>query len=305
VTDAALLLGRLPDRLGDGRVLDARAAEDAVGRVARQLDLDLYQAAEAIVALAEETIAGAARRLAARRGMQGDTALVAFGGAGPLHGNAVAAIAGFYPVVVPPLPGVMSALGFVAAIEREDVVQSLLRPLDDGAADEIAGLASKLVTLVRERLDSADAEIGCLANLRYRYADTVVSLPLDLAKLSIDDLAQRFASQHERRHGCRLDGPIELVGLRAFGSVGTPALPLRKLEHGGADASRALVGQQRVYLGGAFVSGNVYARQRLAAGNRLAGPALVTQADACTLLLPAHTAEVDAYGSLLIRPDRA
>jgi N-methylhydantoinase A len=304
VTDAALLLGRLPERLGDGRALDARAAEDALGSVARQLDCDLYQAAEAVTALAEETIAGAARLLAARRGMDGPAALVAFGGAGPAHGNQVAALTGLYPLVIPPLPGVMSPLGFVAAVPREDVVQSLLRPLDAGAVDELAGLAAKLVDLVRERV-GADAEVGCLVNLRYRRADTVVSLPLDPDNVAVADLAQRFAGQHERRHGCRLDRPIEIAGLRAFGSAGSPTLKLPALARGGADPSRALAGQQRIYLDGAFVTGNVYARDRLAAGNRIEGPALITQADACTLLLPGHVAEVDDHGILIVEPARA
>ncbi|MEQ9643022.1 MAG: hydantoinase/oxoprolinase family protein [Alphaproteobacteria bacterium] len=302
LTDANVVLGRLPTRLGK-LTLESRASEDAVGQVARRLDMDLYQAAEAIIALAEESIAGAARLLAARRGLDGDrAALVAFGGAGPLHGNAVAAINGMYPLIVPPLPGVMSALGFVTAPAREDVMQSLLRPLDTAHGDEIAGLLDKLADLVRERLgDAADAEIGCLAMIRYQRGDNVLTLPVDPATMDVADLAQRFVAEHERRHGFALDRAIELTGLRAFGTAGGLA-PERARTGRGGDTSTALTGQQRLYAGGEFVSANVYDRDKLGAGARIAGPALVTQSDATTLVLPGHVAEVDGHGALLIQP---
>lgn len=302
VTDASVVLGRLPNKLGK-LTLDTRASEDAIGQVARRLDVDLYQAAEAVIALAEESIAGAARLLAARRGLDGDrAALVAFGGAGPLHGNAVAAINGMYPVIVPPLPGVMSALGFITAPAREDVMQSLLRPLDDAHGDEIVGLLDKLADLVRERLgDAPGAEVGCLAMARYRRGDNVLTLTVDPADLDIANLRQRFVAEHERRHGFTLDRPIELTGLRAFGTAGGMVPERARMTRGG-DASSALTGQQRLFADGEFVSANVYDRDRLGAGARVVGPALITQADATTLVLPGHAAEVDGHGALIIQP---
>ena len=140
VTDANVVLGRLPPRLLGGKMmLDTKASEEAVAKIARALSLDLHQAAQGILDIVNENMLGALRLVTVQKGLDPrDFALVAFGGAGPLHGNAMAMLAGCYPTIVPPTPGVLSALGFLYSDVKNEFAQTFVRTIDEADPSQIA-----------------------------------------------------------------------------------------------------------------------------------------------------------------------
>jgi len=313
VTDANAVLGRLPDDLlGGGMTLDLKAAEEAVGRVARQLDVETHRAAQGIVDIANEHVAGALRRIAVEQGIAtSNVALMVFGGAGPLHGAGIAALTGSYPVVVPPNAGGLSALGCLQSDVRSDFVQAVMRDLAELSDGRVAEMLAKLEGYVRDELGAegvADGSVHLTFEADLRYAGQSHELALKVARdaLSVgglQDLAEQFAALHERLHGYRLDQPIELLNLRAAGTARTGEIDLPRHDLEGEDPAAAMLGQRRVYFDGAGVNADVYDRQRLRAGNALRGPAMITQMDSTTVVPPNHTARIDAYLNILIVPD--
>ena len=315
VTDANVVLGRLPPQLLGGKMLlDAKAAEEAVGKVARALSLDVHQAAQGILDIVNENMFGALRLVTVQKGLDPrDFALVAFGGAGPLHGNAMGMLAGCYPTIVPPTPGVLSALGFLYSDVKNEFAQTFVRNIDDADVSQIGEILSKLgrdarTWLGEEGIDESQQRLSYEADVRYFRQGYEFSLEIDPNRLgggALYELAARFGLAHERIYGFKLDQPVELVNLRAVGVGAVQKINLPKFEKEGPDAAAAVVEQHRAYFDGSFSSVNVYDRTRLRTGNRIRGPAIVIQMDATTVIHPNHTGEVDEYLNILIRPDQA
>jgi N-methylhydantoinase A len=315
VTDANVVLGRLPPRLLGGKMmLDTKASEEAVGKIARALSLDVHQAAQGILDIVNENMLGAFRLVTVQKGLDPrDFALVAFGGAGPLHGNAMATLAGCYPTIVPPTPGVLSALGFLYSDVKNEFAQTFVRTIDEADPSQIADILTKLgrdarAWLREEGVDESRQRINYEADVRYFRQGYEFSMEIDPDRLgsgALNDLATRFGLAHERVYGFKLDHPVELVNVRAVGVGAVQKMNLPKFEKEGPDATHAVVEQHRAYFDGAFVSANIYDRNLLRAGNRVRGPAIIVQMDATTVIHPNHTGEVDEYLSILIKPDKA
>jgi N-methylhydantoinase A len=315
VTDANLVLGRLPPRLLGGKMtLDTKAAEEAVAKIARALSLDLHQAAQGILDIVNENMFGALRLVTVQKGYDPrDFALVAFGGAGPLHGNAMAMLAGCYPVIVPPTPGVLSALGFLHSDVKNEFGQTFVRTIEDADPVQVGDILTKLgrearAWLREEGIEEAGQRLNYEADVRYLRQGYEFSLEIDPDRLgsgALNDLAARFGLAHERIYGFKLEQPVELVNLRAVGVGTVQKINLPKFDKEGPDAAAAVIEQHRAYFDGSFASVNVYDRTKLRAGNRIPGPAIVVQMDATTVVHPNHTGEVDEYLSILIRPNKA
>ena len=315
VTDANVVLGRLPPRLLGGKMmLDTKASEEAVAKIARALSLDLHQAAQGILDIVNENMLGALRLVTVQKGLDPrDFALVAFGGAGPLHGNAMATLAGCYPTIVPPTPGVLSALGFLYSDVKNEFAQTFVRTIDEADPSQITDILTKLgrdarAWLREEGVDEQRQRINYEADVRYFRQGYEFSMEIDPDRLgsgALNDLAARFGLAHERVYGFKLDHPVELVNLRAVGVGAVQKMNLPKFDKEGPDAAHAVVEQHRAYFDGAFVSANIYDRNLLRAGNLVRGPAIVAQMDATTVIHPNHTGEVDEYLSILIKPDKA
>jgi len=313
VTDANVVLGRLPPRLLGGKmVLNVKAAEEAVGKIARALSLDLHQAAQGILDIVNENMLGALRLVTVQKGLDPrDFALVAFGGAGPMHGNAMAVLAGCYPTIVPPTPGVLSALGFLYSDVKHEFAQTFVRTIDEADPAQISEILTKLgrdarAWLREEGVDESGQRLSYEADVRYFRQGYEFSLEIEPERLGggLQDLAGRFGLAHERIYGFKLDHPVELVNLRAVGIGAVQKMNLPKFEKEGHDPAAAVIEQQRAYFDGGFASVNVYDRTRLRAGNRVRGPAIIVQTDATTVIHPGHAGEVDEYLSILIKPDR-
>lgn len=313
VTDANVVLGRLPPSLLGGNMdLDVTAAEAAVSKIANALGLDLHRAAQGILDIVNENMFGALRLVSVQKGLDPrDFALVAFGGAGPLHGNAMGMLAGCYPVIVPPTPGVLSALGFLYSDIKNEFAQTFVRTLEDVAPQRVSEIFERLMRDARgwlnsEGLESSAQKLRCEADVRYfrqGYEFTLDMSPDSIGEGGLRALAEQFGAAHERLYGFRLSQPVELVNLRVVGTGEVRKIELPRHDRMGPDASNAVIDRRQVYFDGGWVNTDIYDRSLLEAGNRIAGPAIVTQKDSTTVIHVNHHGDVDEYLNILIKPN--
>ncbi len=312
VTDANVVLGRLPEYLLGGKMpLDIKAAEDAVGAVARQLDLDVFEAAQGIIDIVNENMFGALRLTTVQKGLDPrNFGLVAFGGAGPLHANALAILGRCYPVIVPPTPGVLSALGFLQASVRNEATQSVIRNLSDVTPEELRNIVSRLTDNISNWLSGEgiavnDQSLQHEIDMRYLRQGYELSLPFQPEKINqatLQDLDERFNALHEQHYGFKVNSVVEVVNLRVIGLGKVAEMNPSKARPGGADPTAALAGERQVFFNGASFATNIYERNGLTAGNEITGPAIISQTDSTTLIHPDHVATVDEHLNILIQP---
>jgi N-methylhydantoinase A len=310
-----VVLGYLPPSLLGGEMqLDVEAAHRAVRKVADALGLDVARAAAGIVDIANEAMLGALRLVSVQRGYDPrDFALMAFGGAGPLHGNALGRLMGAWPIVVPPGPGLLCALGDVSTAFREEFSRSYVRTFSHTSADELAVVLDDLgkradAWLEQQGMPPLARELRYQVDVRYYrqgYALPQDVEPSNLRAGGLSELAQRFDASHQRLYGFDLPQvEREVVHVRVVGVGRMPPLPrLTPVPATSPDATEArLPGEHRAYFNGAYVPTPLYDRNWLRPGHRLSGPAIVTEMDSTTLVEPGSAAEVDETGTLLIRP---
>ncbi|MBV8915766.1 MAG: hydantoinase/oxoprolinase family protein [Acetobacteraceae bacterium] len=295
VTDAHVVLGHLPaDLLGGRMKLDRPRAAQAVQAVAGPLGLSLHEAARGILAVADNVMVGAIRLVSVERGHDPRRfALVAFGGAGPLHGVALAQLLGVRTVLVPPAPGVLCAGGLLAADLRADFSRTLSGDPEDGFRGLEAEAARWFET---ERVAPEARRTFRVALMRYagQGSEIAVPWPGDVAGGEAG-----FASAHQALYGFTLPSPIELVTLRveAAGLLPPPApTPV-------PEGTAAPFGTAEVHFPAGTRMAALYRREELPAGAVIGGPAIVTQLDSTTLLPPGWRLEVHASGSLLLRAE--
>lgn len=311
VTDANLVLGRLPQTLaGGGVTLDLDAARRAVyEHVAKPLHLSIEQAAEGIIRIVDENMLGALRVVSVARGMDPrELTLVPFGGAGPVHGCQMARLAGISTVLIPAAPGVLSAMGFLLADVRQVFSRTMVGIIGQLELDrydqEITDLMSEATTwLEQEEIPATDRAIEITLDLRYRGQAYELPIPasVPLTNDGLDHARVAFDGEHKRRYG--YDQPftdVEIVTVRvtAIGLLPTPEL--QRHIPTDPDASQAIARQTPVYFDGAWMDTNVYERHRLRSGNRFSGPALVLQDDCTTVIHPGQTVWVDDLLNLIV-----
>ncbi|MFQ5840458.1 MAG: hydantoinase/oxoprolinase family protein [Candidatus Methylomirabilales bacterium] len=315
VTDANLLLGRLNPMglLGGQMPLDLAKAGSAVTGLGVALGLSPEETARGILRVVNANMARALRVVTVQRGVDPTRlTLLPFGGAGPLHAGALARELGIPTILVPPGPGILCALGLLVEEHRADSVRTWVGKLDtrildpvDRGFDELEGTATDW--LDREGVPPEHRQLSRWLDLRYegQNYELLVPVPDEVwARGSVEPLRRRFLQAHEETYGFAAeDEPIQVVNLRlvARGLPDPPELPREK--PGGPDSSAALIGRRRVDFAevGGLLDTAVYDRARLAAGNRLSGPAVIEQFDSTTLLYPGQEAMVDELGFLLIR----
>ena len=314
VTDANVVVGHLPPQLLGGEMrLDLEAAKAAVQKIGDALGLDVHQAAEGILDIVNENMAGALRVVSVQRGYDPrDFALVAFGGAGPMHANAVARIMGSFPVLVPPAPGLLCATGDLVADFRNEFARTFIRTVDQVTGDELKAILDELGRearswLAREEIPPERQRLAFNVDMRYYRQGYEIPVEIDPALLAGDGttmLAERFHQIHEQFYRFKMEETIcEIVNLRAIGYGTMPEPTLPEGEPGaGADASHALVDEHEVYFQGQWLPTKIYDRSQLVPGNRIEGPAIVTEFDSTTVVLAGHAAEVDRFLNLLIDP---
>src|SRR6187455_673018 len=262
VTDANVVLGHLPPQLLGGEMqLDAEAARAAVQKVADAMGLEsVEQAAEGILAIVNENMAGALRLVSVQRGHDPrDFALVAYGGAGPLHANALAKLMGSFPVIVPPAPGLLCAIGDLVADFRDEFAQTYIRVLAEADSEDVAQILDGLGGRAEGWLESEGIapearSITYTADMRYHgqgYEIPVSIDPAEIRSAGVAELEERFNGLHEQLYGFRMPGTAaEIVNLRAVGFGGVPKPELPVGEPGAADASHAVVETHQVWFDG-------------------------------------------------------
>jgi len=315
VTDANVVLGHLPPRLLGGEMeLDANAARAAVQQVADAMGLgSVEEAAEGILAIVNENMAGALRLVSVQRGHDPrEFALVAYGGAGPLHANAVAEIMGSFPVLVPPAPGLLCAIGDLVADFRDEFAQTYIRVLSEADQGDVASILESLGERAKAFLDGEGIELdrqhtAYTADMRYHrqgYEIPVSIDPADVRANGLGGLEERFNALHEQLYGFRMhDTQAEIVNLRAVGAGAVPKPELPTGDVGPPDPSGAVVEEHDVVFDGERVPTKIYDRARLQPGAVLGGPAIVTEFDSTTVVLPGYRAAVDSNFNILITPN--
>jgi N-methylhydantoinase A len=312
VTDAHLVLGHLPPYLLGGKFkLDRKAALGAIEtRIAAPLAMSVEAAAMGILAIVENNMVGAMRVVSVERGHDPrDFALLPFGGAGPLHGGALARLLGMATIIVPPSPGVLSALGLLASNLKSEFARTCLQKAGAFDTSTIARVFTELEAEARawlelEGVPEAARRISASASLRYAHQGFELFVPWagrEITQLTAQATVAAFHKLHERNYTfAQEDMPVEIVTLRVEARGVFPSPALRELPAAGR-LEEAQIGTQEVWLETGPADSPVYAREGLGAGARIDGPAILTQLDATTLLLGGQCAVVDRYGNLIIR----
>ncbi len=313
VSDANVVLGYLPPvLLGGDMSLDVESARAAVAGIGERLKLSPEDAAKGIIDIANEVMLGALRVITVQRGLDPrEFGIVAFGGAGPLHANAVAELLGCYPVLVPRNPGVLCALGFLEADFRNEFVQTFIRSTKALDPVEIwsrfGQLEEKAQAWLNEQdVASKDASIDYALDLRYEQQGFEVAVPVSAEdvrrKGGIDKALDDFHALHERTYGVRFHVPVELVALRVVARGATLSVEGGAPVANAKDTRAAIIETRPAYFDGAWHDTSHYDRDKLGIGAEVDGPAIIRQYDTTTVLLPGHYAEIDRSGNILIWP---
>jgi len=313
VTDANVVLGYLPENLlGGAFKLDREAARTAVQAVADAMGVDLYQAARGIIDIVNENMFGALRMISVQQGYDPrEFALMGFGGAGPLHVNAVARLMGSWPAVSPVSPGVLCALGDATTRMRAETARSFSQRVSRSTDAQVLAVLDTMrdqvhETLARDGVAASDIEIRFEADLRYAGQAFEVPMPVDRAEVAagrgLAALEAAFHAAHQRLFTFSMDTETELVNLRAVALGAALDLPALPLAQGDGNPIAAKLRDHQMWVDGGFRPAVIYDRARLRAGDVIAGPAIVTEMDSTTVILADCAGTVDGFGNILINP---
>lgn len=312
VTDANVVLGRIPPtvQLGGRMELDRQAARDAVTTIADERGTTVEEAAQAILDIVNENMHSALRVVSVERGYDPrEFGLVAFGGAGPMHANALADVMGTYPIVIPPGPGVMSAFGFLTSDVRNEFSETYLETEDNTDGEDIAEKLRDLEAeagewLVSEGVNEADQEFEYFADCRYFRQDIQMSIPITVENLSgeagLMEIKDDFEARHDRQFGFSLDAPLEIANLRVIGNGTLQGVTIEEQPLADTDPIGAELDSHEVYFDGEYYDTSVYDRAELRPGNEIDGPAIVTDDDSTVVVQPDHVATIDRYDNIEI-----
>ncbi len=315
VTDANVVLGRInPDYFVGGEAkLDRKLSHAAIeSRIARPLGMAVMEAAAGIIDIVNAHMARILRVVSVARGLDPrNFALIAFGGAGPLHAADLATDLGIPRVIVPEAPGVFSALGLLWADLRADFSGTVRRNVTKEHAAYIQAALGRIESeaqawLDREKVPAARRSLLRSAEMRYPLQNYEINVPLPAGKIDAAWIArarESFHTAHERLYSyCDRDEAVQLVNLRVAAVGRTDRPKPRFIERGAASAQVALKDRRKVHFqsNGKFVDTPVYERDRLRAGNRIAGPAMIEQSDSTIVVPPRLNAVVDPHGRIVI-----
>ncbi len=313
VCDANVVLGYLPSdvQLGGDMAIDKSAAETAIQTIADAIGIDLMEAAEGIIKIVNESMFGALRLVSVEQGFDPrDFAMVAFGGAGPLHGNAMGELTGSWPVIIPPGPGVLCAYGDATTRIQDEASQTYVKRADQLEAEDLLQDLEELrirasVSLDVDGIPSEQQEVTYQADIRYVGQAFQISMEFtanDIQEKGVSLLTSRFDTEHEQLFTFALGQDHELVMIRAV--VRASAARIEEVPVGREDASLedCKLHDTRFYYKGGWHDAVIYDRTPLHTGLVIPGPAIISEMDSTTVILPAHEATVDVVGNLLINP---
>ena len=315
VCDANVVLGYLPSdvQLGGKMAIDKDAAETAVQTIADALDIPLMEAAEGIIRVVNESMFGALRLVSIEQGYDPrDFSLVAFGGAGPLHANAMGTLTQSWPVVIPLGPGVLCAYGDATTAVQDEATRTYITMAEDTTKDQL--LADLVVlrdrageSLIADGIAKEDLEVVYQADLRY--AGQAFSLTLDftaeeLREKGVEMLTEQFDAEHDQLFSFKLGDDHEILMIRAVVKARGTEIAAGTVGLADASLEDCLIHESKFYYDGEWHDAPIYARGKLHEGIVVPGPAIVSEMDSTTVILPGHEARVDKIGNLLINPGK-
>ena len=315
VTDANLVLGRISDTIAGGSlILDVEAAKAAIQeKIATPLGLDLYRAAQGILQIVNNNMMGAIRNVSVERGLDPrNFALVAFGGAGPMHSISVARLLDMTTVIAPPSPGVASAYGLLVADFKNDYARTTIQKPPDY---DLAGMESIYRELEEEAVRWLDSEavpthlreLTRSADLRYAHQGFEVTVEMTGKKVGRESMEATFQSFHQEHHrlfGFSLDQPVEVVTLRVTARGQMETARMSRISREPGPPTGALLGQRPVYFEdmAGFVACDIYNRASLGTGSVIVGPAILENVDSTVVVDPGWRARFDEYGNSIMQP---
>jgi N-methylhydantoinase A len=317
ITDANLVLGRLDQ----ARLLAVNASVSLeriraciAKQVATPLGIGVEAAAEAVVRVANDRMAGAVRMVTLARGLDPrEFCLLAFGGAGPLHAGALARELAIPEVLIPPRPGLTNALGCLVADLRRDVVQTVNKPLHQVEPSHVTAI---LAAQTAEGRASLAGETGIIArhvilhraDMQFQGQSHVLSVELPDADVSLEALHTLFEDAYRNRFQVELPEfrPV-LVSLRTAVIGERAPLPISAIMScsSGSRLADALTARRQVWFEGTFFDTPVYQRDLISVGAKLQGPCILAQLDTTVVIEPADHAHVDNCGNVIIEVARA
>ena len=313
VCDANVVLGYLPSdaQLGGAMQINREASVKAVQLIADAAGIGLMEAAEGIVRVANEAMFGALRLVSVEQGYDPrDFALVGFGGAGPLHANAMGILTEAWPVIIPPGPGVLCAYGDATTQVQDEATRTYIRMAEEVSTDDLLSDLLELQqraaeSLVADGIPASEHEVTFQADLRYAgqaFQITVDFTEQEIRTQGVDLLKDHFDAEHEQLFTFKLGDGHEILMIRAVVKAKAKALAELKLGQTGTTLEQCKVGDSQFYYDGQDHAAVLYDRNKLHEGLVIPGPSIITEMDSTTVVLPGYEARVDSVGNLLINP---
>ncbi|MBC8226990.1 MAG: hydantoinase/oxoprolinase family protein [Gammaproteobacteria bacterium] len=318
VTDANVVLGYMPSgvELGGDSEWKIRKdlAQDSVKPIGRALGLSMNKAAEGIIDIVNETMYGALRLVSVEKGYDPrEFALIGFGGAGPLHANALGKLINSWPVIIPPGPGVLCAYGDVTTNIQDESSMSFIRKFKDTDKQEVVKIFTDLEKKASKTLDAEGSpkknrSTSFQVDIRYHGQGLTITVDFelsDLKKKGLNAIGDKFDVQHEQLFTFSLDAEKELVNLRAVVKDKALSIKAPSVGRGSKEPTKKSIidDNAEVFMEGKKQIATIYRRSLLKQGNVVQGPAIVTEMDSTTLILSGHNGKVDKFGNILINPD--
>jgi N-methylhydantoinase A len=313
VCDANVVLGYLPSdvQLGGKMAIDKDAAVAAVKKVADAMDISVEDAAEGIVRIANEAMFGALRLVSVEQGFDPrDFALIGFGGAGPLHANALGKLTGSWPTIIPPGPGVLCAYGDATTVVKDEASKTYVTLVKNSNKDALVALFNELTqkagaTLIADGIGRDELEVTLQADVRYTGQAFQLSIEFSQAEFEargLELLVERFDEEHTQLFTFALNEGHEIVMVRAIVSAATTAIPENKQMTGTSTLLECKIADTKIYHEGQYHEAVIYERSKMSIGLLVPGPCIVGEMDSTTVILPGYEATVDSVGNLLITP---
>jgi N-methylhydantoinase A len=316
VCDANVVLGYLPSdvQLGGKMEISKEAAEKAVQTIADALGIDLLAAAEGIIKVANEAMFGALRLVSVEQGYDPrDFGLVCFGGAGPLHGNAMGTLADAWPVIIPPGPGVLCARGDATTTVQDEATRTYIKLAEDVTKeqllDDLKVLEERAAqVLIEDGIGKEDHEVVYQADVRYAGQAFEISLDFtkeELEKQGVAVITDQFDAEHDQLFSFKLSDGHEILMIRSVVKAKGTEMAIGQVGSADAELKDCIVHESKFYYEGEWYDSPLYDRSKLHAGIVVPGPSIVMEMDSTTVILPGHEAKVDEVGNLLINPTDA
>jgi N-methylhydantoinase A len=313
VCDANVVLGYLPSdvQLGGKMAIDRDAAVAAVKKVADAMDISVEEAAEGIIKIANEAMFGALRLVSVEQGFDPrDFALVGFGGAGPLHANALGRLTQAWPAIIPPGPGVLCAYGDATTEVRDEASRTYVKLLGDATSESLSDALAELKarateTLMKDGIELDDQNVTYQADVRYTGQAFQLSITFteqELATEGLNVLKRQFDQEHTQLFTFALEDGHEIVMIRAIATAKSTSIPAQKQGDTSVVLEDCLITKSKIYADGEWHTTPIYDRSKLHADLQVPGPAIVCEMDSTSVILPGYIADVDAVGNLLIKP---